>query len=331
MSFRQNIIKARSHIAFCIGLCLAASFALNMETGIAAGMRNGDAHKIAQSDDQTEIATTAKLKDVDLEHARVAWAYFEQNLQPETGLVNSVNNFPSTTIWDQASYLLGLISAQRIGLIDQTIFDERMSKNLTTLANLPLFDGKLPNKVYDTRTLDMTNYANKPVERGIGWSALDIARITVPLNILLFDYPEHAGAGGGNPVELGFFPRCWMAAQCMAHGSMKTATPKSSKRAVLVTRNMAPRAVNLLGLDAMTAAKYDDYLDYARVAGQSIAIDSRSFSEFDAHNYVVSEPYILTAVEFGLDSESQELAHRIYTAQHERFNRSGIITAVSER
>jgi hypothetical protein len=329
MSFRQNIIKARSHIAFCIGLCLAASFALNMETGIAAGMRNGDAHKIAQSDDQTEIATTAKLKDVDLEHARVAWAYFEQNLQPETGLVNSVNNFPSTTIWDQASYLLGLISAQRIGLIDQTIFDERMSKNLTTLANLPLFDGKLPNKVYDTRTLDMTNYANKPVERGIGWSALDIARITVPLNILLFDYPEHAGAAGEILSN-------WDFSAMLDGGTMYGARVDENGDTEIVQEGRlgyeeyGARAVNLLGLDAMTAAKYDDYLDYARVAGQSIAIDSRSFSEFDAHNYVVSEPYILTAVEFGLDSESQELAHRIYTAQHERFNRSGIITAVSE-
>ena len=329
MSFRQNIAKARSHIAFCIGLCLAASFALSMETGIASGFRNGANTEIAQSDDQTEIVTTTDLDAVDLEYARTAWAYFESNLQAETGLVNSVNNFPSTTIWDQASYLLGLISAQRIGLIDDAEFDTRLSQNLDTLANLPLFDGKLPNKVYDTRTLAMTDYANKPMERGIGWSALDIARITVPLNILLFDYPEHATAAGAILSN-------WDFSAMLNGGTMYGArvdeigVTEIVQEGRLGYEEYGARAVNLLGLDAMTAAKYDDFLDYARVAGQKIAIDSRSFSEFDAHNYVVSEPYILTAVEFGLDSESQELAHRIYTAQHERFKRSGIMTAVSE-
>jgi hypothetical protein len=329
MSFRQNIIKARSHIAFSIGLCLAAGFALSMETGIASGLRGGANNMIAASDDQTEIVSSANLNDIDLEHARTAWKYFESNHQVETGLVNSVNNFPSTTIWDQASYLLGMISAHRIGLIEDSEFNERMSTNLKTLASLPLFDGKLPNKVYDTRTLAMTDYANRPIERGIGWSALDIARITVPLNILLFDYPDHATAAGEILSN-------WDFSAMLDGGTMYGARVDENGLTEFVQEGRlgyeeyGARAVNLLGLDALTAAKYDDYLDYARVAGQQIAIDSRSFSEFDAHNYVVSEPYILTAIEFGLDSESQELAHRIYTAQHERFKRSGIITAVSE-
>lgn len=329
MSFRQNITKARSHIAFCIGLCLAASFSLSMETGIAASLRSGANAKIVQSADQTEVVISKNLSAVDLEHARIAWAYFESNLQPETGLVNSVNNFPSTTIWDQASYLLGLISAHRIGLIEQTEFDIRLSKNLHTLAKLPLFDGKLPNKVYDTRTLIMTDYANKPMERGIGWSALDIARITVPLNILLFDYPDHAGAAGAILAS-------WNFSAMLNDGTMYGARVDENGETEIVQEGRlgyeeyGARAINLLGLDALMAARYDDFLDYARVAGESIAIDSRSFSEFDAHNYVVSEPYILTAVEFGLDFQSKELAHRIYRAQHERFKRSGIVTAVSE-
>jgi len=88
--------------------------------------------------------------------------------------------------------------------------------------------------------------------------------------------------------------------------------------------------VNLLGLDALSAAKYDDYLSYAQVAGQQIAIDARSYSEFDAHNYVVSEPYILTAVEFGFDKDSKELAHRLYLAQQQRYSTTGVLTAVSE-
>ena len=39
-----------------------------------------------------------------------AWQYFVHNLQPTTGLVNAVNNYPSTTMWDSASYLAALVS-----------------------------------------------------------------------------------------------------------------------------------------------------------------------------------------------------------------------------
>ena len=31
-----------------------------------------------------------------------AWQYFVTNYQPATGLVNAVNNYPSTTMWDSA-------------------------------------------------------------------------------------------------------------------------------------------------------------------------------------------------------------------------------------
>tara|TARA_R110002096_G_scaffold57509_2_gene145775 strand:- start:1003 stop:2340 length:1338 start_codon:yes stop_codon:yes gene_type:complete len=329
MNIRNNIVKARSHIAFCIGLILAASFALSMETGIARSLGGNGTRLIVKSIDQTNLARATNLTDQDMKYARAAWNYFEANYQPDTGLVNSANNFPSTTIWDQASYLLGLISAQRIGLIDQDVFDQRMSQNLQSLAKLPLFDGRLPNKVYDTRTLTMANYDNTPNARGIGWSALDVARITVPLNVLLYDYPQHAGAAGQILSN-------WDFSAMLNNGTMfgarvdENGLTERVQEGRLGYEEYGARAINLLGLDAMTAVKYDDYLDYATVSGQKIAIDSRSYSEFNAHNYVVSEPYILTAIEFGFDAESQELAHRIYRAQNERFKRSGILTAVSE-
>lgn len=92
----------------------------------------------------------------------------------------------------------------------------------------------------------------------------------------------------------------------------------------------AARAIGLLGLDAMVAAKYDDFLHFETIGGQSIAIDSRSFTDFDAHNFVVSEPYILTAIEFGLDTEARELAQRVFLAQFHQYNDTGQLTAVSE-
>lgn len=326
----DNIIKIRSHIAFAIGLCLAAGIALSMETGVASSLKRGSDNLIKVSSDQTLLSPQGRLSRQDIAHAKIAWAYFQKNTQPETGLVNSANNYPSTTIWDQASYLLGMISAHRIEIIDQIEFDERMSKALYSLANLPLFDGTLPNKVYDTRSLEMTNYANIPIGRGIGWSALDIARISVPLNLLVYEYPNHSAAATDILTH-------WDMAAMISNGMLfgarvnpETNETEKVQEGRLGYEEYGARAVTLLGLDALGATKYDDYLNFHMVSGQSIATDSRSFSEFDAHNYVVSEPYILAAIEFGLDHEAQELAHRIYKAQENRYLTDGIFTAVSE-
>lgn len=331
MSFGENLVKARSHIAFIIGLICAAGVAMSVETGIAKNLGGrGSTSLITRSSEQTMLASVGGLSRQDIRHAEIAWDYFEKNTQPETGLVNSVNNYPSTTIWDQASYLLGLISAHRIQLITTADFDTRMTKVLRSLADLPLFDGALPNKAYDTRSLEMTDYENKPMARGIGWSALDVARISVPLNLILYDYPRHSNAAAKILGQ-------WRIAEMLENGVLvgarvnpETGETERVQEGRLGYEEYGARAVSLLGLDALTAARYDDFLQFQTVAGVSVAVDSRSFAEFDAHNYVVSEPYILTAIEFGFDTNSQELAHRIFTAQRQRYDQTGILTAVSE-
>ncbi len=331
MSFRANLVKARSHIAFVLGLSLAATFALSLETHVDLGSYRSKGYVAIQpSDNPLPLAPPRGLRSDDLQNARIAWGYFEKNFQPATGLVNSAGGFPSTTIWDQASYLLALISAERIGIIDREVFDFRMARVLDTLAGLALFDGRLPNKVYDTRTLAMTDYANSPVAAGIGWSALDVARMTVPLNILLYDYPAHSGKATAILTK-------WDFSGLLIGGVLHGARLAEGSGAVeqiqegrLGYEEYAARAIGLLGLDAMVAAKYDDFLRFESIGGQSIAIDSRSFKDFDAHNYVVSEPYILTAIEFGLDTEAAELAQRVFLAQLNRYNDTGQLTAVSE-
>jgi hypothetical protein len=62
--------------------------------------------------------------------ATIAWKYFENNTQPETGLVNAVDKYPSTTMWDAASYLGGLVSAVELGIISKNEFDRRMTSLL---------------------------------------------------------------------------------------------------------------------------------------------------------------------------------------------------------
>jgi hypothetical protein len=86
----------------------------------------------------------------------------------------------------------------------------------------------------------------------------------------------------------------------------------------------------MLGLDVSQALQYNDYLRFVKVYGIEIPTDRREPALYEAHNYVVSEPYILDVIELGGDRLAREFAFRVYRAQEERFNRTGVLTAVSE-
>jgi len=73
------------------------------------------------------------LCHADLEIAKTAWKYFENNYNPETGLVNAVDNYPSTTMWDTGSALAATITAHDLGLIDSRTFDQRIMAMFKTL------------------------------------------------------------------------------------------------------------------------------------------------------------------------------------------------------
>lgn len=331
MSISKKLLAARSHFAFIVGLSIAAFLAVSLDSSlgydqIAKGVRQ----IIVKSNDQTPIVVSSELSASDIQYAQIAWRYFEKNTVPETGLVNSVDGFYSTTVWDQSSYLLGLISAHKIGIIDGGEFDSRISKALSSLAKLPLFSGKLPNKVYDTRSLQMTNYANDLVEIGIGWSALDIARMTVPLNILLYDFPKHANLAGQILSNWDFAAMVEEGVLLGARLNAETGAFERIQEGRLGYEEYGARAVALLGMDALTAARYDDFVKFEIAAGQEVVADNRTAALFGAPNYVVSEPYILMAIEFGLDKIAKELAHRIYAAQEKRYALTGQLTAVSE-
>ena len=105
------------------------------------------------------------LNERELRAAQVAWHYFEQFTQPDTGLANSVGNYPSTTLWDTASYVAGMVSAYELCLIEKPEFDRRMTQLLTTIKQLELFRHELPNKVYHTKTGAKVDYTNKPGEK----------------------------------------------------------------------------------------------------------------------------------------------------------------------
>ncbi|NOH47343.1 DUF3131 domain-containing protein [Vibrio rotiferianus] len=327
MEFKKSLINARHHIVFILGLITALLIAFSIETRETAQVLGNITF---DAPEDIPFKPQRILTEEEYEWANVAWQYFNNNYQENTGLVNSVDGYPSTTMWDTASYLLGLIAAEKLNIVTDDVFNLRMDKALTTLARLPLVDGQLPNKAYNTQTLQMVDYANNPKDNGIGWSAIDIGRVLVPLNIMIWQYPQFN-------KQVNDVLNHWKVSAMIKDGYLFGARPTNNDGLMELVQEgrigyeeYASKSLALMGRDVFNSMKYIDYLELIDVYGIEIPTDKRDPAEYHAHNYVVSESYILDGLEFGADSVSKVFAHRVYEAQERRYEDTGILTAVSE-
>ena len=125
MSFRTNLVRARSHIVFVLALVCGAALILYLEgVGSMAGERR-DPLRPFETVVPLPVAAGIRPDNPDDEAARIAWTYFRNNTDPTTGLAGSVDGYPSTTMWETASYLVTIISAERLGIIDRAEADRK--------------------------------------------------------------------------------------------------------------------------------------------------------------------------------------------------------------
>lgn len=329
MTFLQNLKKGRSQLVF-VGALLSASALILVLENRGVDLQETPAvpriNAVIAKANPLPVAEPRKISQKEYEQARIAWKYFENNTNAETMLVNSANGYPSTTIWDTGSYLIGLISAHRLGIVDTEEFDRRMNGALASIAKLELFDGVLPNKAYDVRTLKMASYDNKRDERGLGWSTLDVSRFLVPLAYVLRNHPEHAGA-----VE-DVLSR-WDLSRLVKDGEMVGTAVRDGETVLrqegrVGYEQYGAKAMMMFGLDAVQATQAGRNADFQEMREVDLPVDKRSMGGGSA--FVTSEPYMLDGLDFGFDSISHALASNVYRVQEKRFEDTGIHTAVSE-
>ncbi|WP_224365519.1 DUF3131 domain-containing protein [Hyalangium versicolor] len=271
------------------------------------------------------------LCEQDLAVGRTAWKYFENNFQPKTGLVNAADNYPSTTMWDLASSLAGTIAAEQLGFITPKEFDDRITPMLATLLTLRLYQNELPNKVYNTLTGELVDYTNKPIEDGLGYSALDMGRMLSWLQMLGCMYPKYV-VQARNVVQRWKFQRMVRDGQlygaAMDGATHKDVTMQEGRRGY---EQYAGKMFARLGFDQHVSGTYSNaFASSVDIYGVQVPIDSRDPRVLGAYNFVVSESYVLDALEFGLDAENTPLLSAIYEVQKRRWQKTGIVTAVSE-
>lgn len=338
MSFRTNLIKARSHIIFLVALGVGLAVVVSLEKTIdtrAADTQQAAAppmdtfSPMSAFDDVTPLplAITGTSTPADLAHAQIAWQYFVNNTHPETGLVNSADQYPSTTMWETGSYFIAVISADLLGVITPEEAQERIVRALATLTQMRLFDDILPNKAYNVQTGALVDYGNQPVERGLGWSALDIARMVGALGQVQNSYPDLA-------PDIAALLGKWDLDQMvedgrMIGGNIADNDLRRDQEGRVGYEQYAAKAMMLFGFDMVNAYDTDAHLMVKDVYGQPIPVDDRLHRNVTPA-FTVSEPYIFDGLEFGFDARSHKFATALYHAQEARYRETGVLTAVSE-
>lgn len=282
------------------------------------------------------------LNERELRAAKVAWHYFEKFTQETTGLANSVGNYPSTTMWDTASYIAGAVAAYEICLIEKPEFDRRMTQLLTTIKGLDLFRKEMPNKVYHTKTGAKVDYTNKPGE--IGFSALDIGRFLVWMRILKNRYPHLANTVDSVMLKWDFSNTIDSEGLMFgAYVDKETGETVYAQEGRLGYEEYAAKGFALWGFKPLLAHRAEPFLT-ASIFGIQVPYDGRDPRVFHSQNYVVTESYLQDGLELGFDLPHDdtspdwlhsdgwraEFADRIYQVQENRWRRTGFMTARSE-
>jgi hypothetical protein len=268
------------------------------------------------------------LTAADIAAARQAWQYFDRNLQPTTGLVDSVSGFASVTIWDQSAAIAAIVSARELKLIPAAEFEAKMSRMLTTLAKLPLYKGQLPNKVYNSKTLIPVNYGKLTEREEIGWSAIDLGRMAIWLKIVGAKYPKLK-------PQADAVWKHWQVARLVKDGQMYGTSVVDGKEEYnqegrLGYESYAAYGLKLWGLKVDKALETKANTAFVEIYGRGVPYDKRDFESSGANNYVLSEPYILDGIETGFKSLPKAYADRVLAAQEGRYQATKQLTAVTE-
>ncbi len=274
--------------------------------------------------------TGQSLSDDDIRIARIAWKYFENNYNPETGLVNSVDQYHATTFWDLTSSLTAVLSARELRIIDDATMHHRLETAFNTLENMVLYDNKLPNKVYNTITLAMTTYDNRPTERGTGWSSMDIGRFLGFCKRILVNYPEYT-------PRIERILKRWSLESAIKDAtligiglSFKDGVEKEVQEGKLGYEEYCAKGFSKMGFDVLNALSYTDFIKFVDINGMQIGVDVRETRHHPSYNYILSDPYVLDGIEYGFDINSLELGYRVLQALEKESNNRNLLVCVGE-
>jgi hypothetical protein len=257
--------------------------------------------------------------------ARSAWAFLKRNYQNNTGLVVAHETYAFVTMWDISATLAAYYAARELGYIDNADYTRRMTKALETLSTAPTFEGKAFNKLYDARNASMIDRREQRSTTGVGWSVLDLGRLMTWLKII--EQRDTSLA----PLVRAVVAR--VSRDDVVHDgylqgrdiNVTTGKPGSYQEGRLGYEQYAAEGFALWDIRAEKALSFREHGKLVAVNGYALPADTRG------DDMMTSEPFVLMGMELGWKTQDwKDYARVVYDAQLARYERTGIVTMLSE-
>jgi hypothetical protein len=330
MTFLRGLLAGRSHLAVLAGLATAAATIGAVHRHVEAGPPPSRFEAVAPPAHELPLRPHGPPDARERTLARAAWSYVVRNTDPATGLASAVAGHPAVSLWDVGSQLLAIVAAEDLGVASRADATDRLRRALASLAALPLCEGGLPNKAYDARTLAMVRYDGTPAPEGTGWSALDVARALLAMSVAERRHPEVA------PLVRDVVAR-WRLDALTDGAELRGASRRAGgvlerhPEGRFGYEQHAAKALVAWGVPAPAALDYGAHVAFRRVLGRRVPYDDRRPADHGgAAAALVAEPWLLDALEHGLDAVTLPVARSLLGAQARRHASGGRLTAPSE-
>lgn len=303
--------RARIGAVFTLVLTLAAcAKAQGNDKTTAKAVQGGTAPVVSVA----APLSTAERKTY-LDAAALAWKYFDKNTNPRTGLTQATPEWANTTLWDIGAQLIATYAAKELGVITTGNYQKRMTTALNTIETAPLYRGAVYNRVYSVTTGKLG-----PAD---GWSAMDLGRFLAALKIISARDPQFAAQAERIAKRSDLSQVVY---QGYLHGEMtgSRSKPYRFQEGRIGYEQYAATGFKQWGAPVTNALRYELNAEPFKVLGVPLFADRR----YD--DRLVSEPFILLGLEFGLDPSMRTFAENVLKAQEQRFTTTGKMTIVSE-
>ena len=269
---------------------------------------------------------TPEERQLYLDAARTSWNFVNRITEPSTGLARAHATYSYVTLWDIAGVIAANYTAHELAFINDATYDSHIQRILATLSTIDLFDNAAFNRIYDAKTGRMVDNASKISNLGAGWSSVDIGRLLIWLRILSVKQPKYA------PLATQIVRRLNMS-KLLNDGYLQgvDVDPKTGKRQTFTEDEIGYQQYALSGFAMWGARVNSAGLDVRSNVAVVNVLGVRLLVTSPGNDRVMSEPFIMLGMETGFRSpQLGRQAAQVLAAQTARYQRTGIVTAVTE-
>ncbi|MBA5760804.1 DUF3131 domain-containing protein [Vibrio sp. 404] len=251
--------------------------------------------------------------------AKKAQYYFERNRR-QTGLWDSVQGYPHTTMWDIASGIAATLALEALELKEPEQAHRELKQTLNTLQAMPLYKDWLPNREYSTKTAQPSGRLSKADTNGNGWSALDIGRLLIWLKIMTQQHPEFE-------KEITHLLDTWQLKRAINGGTLYGANFYKGQEYYRQEGRHGYLQYAATGFElfnySLPLPKLNQYLKSVEVSGTELLVDTRNVP------FLTSDPYVLASLETGQEGDWNQI-NTIYALHKFRSKEKGKLFSYAE-